>query len=79
VRFQAEFVAGAVVRLQIQHAGWRLGACAAGDRLRQPDADATSDNAVLATGFRFMNSEMPPMAASINALIDRAMVAISLS
>lgn len=80
VQSQTELAVGAVMRFRFStpDGSWAtlLTAQSVYDR---PDADLPTEGPGYVTGFKFLNTDTPRVAANINALIDRATAVISFS
>ena len=80
LRSQSEFAVGSTLRFRFStpDGGWATLLSAQSVYIR-PDPDAAPRESRFVTGFKFINPEMPRIAASVNALIDRATAVISFS
>ena len=80
VQSATELPAGAVMRIKFSapDGSWTTLLIAQSVYCR-PDPDLPSEERGFLTGFRFLNTDTPRTAASVNALIDRATTVISFS
>ena len=81
VRSETEFAVGVVLRFRFSTPDDRWSTLLSGQTVYiRPDRDEFSGtDAGFVVGFKFMNPELPRVAASIHALINRASAVISIS